>query len=86
DWLSGALCAIGLGAVVFALIEQPNLGWASPAIWLPGLLGAALFALFLVRQQRSPAPLMPLSLFRVRDFAWGNLATLFVYAALSLNG
>lgn len=86
DWWSGALCAIGLGAVVFALIEQPNLGWQSPAIWIPGVVGAALFALFLVRQQRSSSPLMPLSLFRVRNFGWGNLATLFVYAALSLNG
>ncbi|MDQ0728336.1 MFS transporter [Microbacterium sp. W4I20] len=86
DWWSGALCAIGLGAVVFALIEQPNLGWQSPAIWAPGILGAALFALFLVRQKTSAAPLMPLWLFRVRDFGWGNLATLFVYAALSLNG
>ncbi|MEV4775861.1 MFS transporter [Microbacterium sp. LWH12-1.2] len=86
DWWSGALCAIGLGAVVFALIEQPNLGWQSPAIWIPGVVGAALFALFLVRQEHSPAPLMPLSLFRVRNFGWGNLATLFVYAALALNG
>lgn len=86
DWLSGALCALGLGAIVFALIEQPNLGWQSPAIWLPGIVGTALFAWFLVRQQRSASPLMPLSLFRVRDFAWGNVATLFVYAALSLNG
>jgi EmrB/QacA subfamily drug resistance transporter len=86
DWWSGALCAIGLGAVVFALIEQPNMGWQSPAIWIPALGGAALFALFLVRQQRSSSPLMPLWLFRVRDFGWGNLATLFVYAALSLNG
>ncbi|MFY9712929.1 MAG: MFS transporter [Microbacterium sp.] len=86
DWWSGALCAIGLGAVVFALIEQPNLGWQSPAIWIPGVVGAALFALFLIRQHRSPSPLMPLSLFRVRNFGWGNLATLFVYAALALNG
>ncbi|WP_164234325.1 MFS transporter [Microbacterium hydrocarbonoxydans] len=86
DWWSGALCAVGLGAVVFALIEQPNLGWGSPGIWIPGVAGAALFALFLVRQQRSASPLMPLSLFRVRNFGWGNLATLFVYAALSLNG
>ena len=84
DWLSGALCAIGLGAVVFALIEQPNLGWQSPAIWLPGLIGAALFAWFLVRQQRSASPLMPLSLFRVRDFAWGNLATLFVLSLIHI--
>jgi MFS family permease len=30
--------------------------------------------------------MMPLSLFRIRNFGWGNLATLFVYAALSLNG
>ena len=86
DWWSGALCALGLGAVVFALIEQPNLGWGSPAIWIPLVVGVALFALFLVRQQTSASPLMPLSLFRVRDFGWGNLATLFVYAALSLNG
>lgn len=86
DWLSGALCAVGLGAVVFALIEQPNLGWTSPAIWLPGIGGIVLFAVFLLRQQRSTDPLMPLSLFRIRNFGWGNLATLFVYAALSLNG
>lgn len=86
DWWSGALCAVGLGAVVFALIEQPNLGWASPAIWIPGIGGAALFVWFLLRQRRSAEPLMPLWLFRVRDFGWGNLATLFVYAALSLSG
>ena len=86
DWWSGALCAIGLGAVIFALIEQPNLGWQSPAIWIPAVAGAALFALFLWRQQHSASPLMPLWLFRVRDFGWGNLATFFVYAALSLNG
>jgi EmrB/QacA subfamily drug resistance transporter len=86
DWWSGALCAVGLGAVVFALIEQPNMGWQSPAIWIPAIVGTALFALFLWRQQHSASPLMPLWLFRVRDFGWGNLATLFVYAALSLNG
>ena len=86
DWWSGMLCAVGLGAVVFALIEQPNLGWGSPAIWLPGVIGVAMFVAFLLRQPRSPAPLMPLSLFNARNFAWGNLATLFIYAALSLNG
>lgn len=86
DWWSGALCALGLGAIVFALIEQPNLGWTSPAIWIPAVVGTVLFAVFLWRQGRSATPLMPLWLFRVRDFGWGNLATLFVYAALSLNG
>lgn len=86
DWLSGALCALGLGGLVFALIEQERLGWASPAIWVPGAVGIALMAIFLIRQERSDTALLPLSLFRVRNFGWGNLSTLFVYAALSLNG
>ncbi|REJ07811.1 MFS transporter [Microbacterium bovistercoris] len=86
DWASGVLCAAGLGALVFALIEQPRLGWGSPAIWIPAVAGAALLIAFLVRQARVTAPMMPLDMFRVRNFGWGNLATLFVYAALSLNG
>ncbi|MEJ1088664.1 MFS transporter [Microbacterium sp. Mu-80] len=86
DWLSGALCAVGLGAVVFALIEQPLYGWAAPRIWITAVGGAALFTWFLLRQRHPETPMMPLSLFRVRNFGWGNLATLFVYAALALNG
>lgn len=86
DVVGAVLCAAGLGGVVFALIEQPNLGWASPVIWMPGLIGAAAFAGFLVRQRLARDPMMPLDLFRSRNFWAGNLATVFVYAALSLNG
>ena len=86
DWTSGILCAVGLGAIVFALIEQPNLGWGSPAIWATAVAGTVLFAWFIVRQKTASAPLMPLSLFAVRNFGWGNLATFFIYAALALNG
>jgi len=86
DWWSGALCAIGLGGLVFALIEQERMGWSAAAIWIPGALGILLLVAFLLRQRSSDTALMPLSLFTVRNFAWGNLATLFIYAALSLNG
>ncbi|MBB3156563.1 EmrB/QacA subfamily drug resistance transporter [Microbacterium proteolyticum] len=86
DIVGAVLCAVGLGGVVFALIEQPNLGWASPVIWLPGLIGAAAFIGFIVRQRLARDPMMPLDLFRARNFWAGNLATVFVYAALSLNG
>ena len=86
DWVSGILCALGLGALVFALIEQERLGWATPAIWMPGAGGILMLALFLWRQSRSPHPLLPLSMFGVRNFGWGNISTLFIYAALSLNG
>lgn len=86
DWVSGILGALGLGAIVFALIEQERLGWASPWIWMPGAAGVVLLALFIWRQVRSAHPLLPLSMFAVRNFGWGNISTLFVYAALSLNG
>lgn len=86
DLVGAALCAVGLGAGVFGLIEQSSLGWASPAIWGSLTLGIAAFTAFLVRQRFARQPMMPLSLFRVRNFWTGNLATAFVYAALSLNG
>jgi len=86
DWVSGVLCALGLGALVFALIEQERLGWASPWIWMPGVAGLVLLAVFVWRQARSVHPLLPLSMFTVRNFGWGNISTLFIYAALSLNG
>ncbi|MXS74755.1 MFS transporter [Microbacterium sp. CSI-V] len=86
DVLGAVLCAVGLGGIVFALIEQPNLGWGSPVIWVPAAVGVAAFAGFLVRQRVAREPLMPLDLFRSRNFWAGNLTTMFVYAALSLNG
>lgn len=85
DLLGAALCTVGLGGSVFALIEQPNLGWGSPAIWGTLSVGILAFASFLVRQRLARDPMMPLELFRVRNFWTGNLATAFVYGALSLN-
>ncbi|MGQ2915729.1 MFS transporter [Microbacterium aurantiacum] len=86
DVLGAVLCTLGLAGIVFALIEQPNLGAASPAIWIPGGLGVVLFTAFVLRQRRVRAPILPLDLFRARIFTAGNVATFFVYAALSLNG
>lgn len=86
DWLGAVLCTLGLGGTVYALIEQPNLGWLHPAVWISLVGGVALFALFLVRQHMTRHPILPLGLFRARNFWAGNVATTFVYAALSLNG
>lgn len=86
DVLGAIMCTLGLGAAVFALIEQPHLGWTSPAIWMPGLAGLVLLTGFVWRQRHVPGPILPLDLFRSRNFSAGNLSTLFIYAALSLNG
>ncbi len=86
DWLGAALCTLGLGATVFALIEQPHAGWGAPWIWMPMGLGILLLIAFVWRQRSTPSPILPLDLFRSRNFSAGNIATLFVYAGLSLNG
>ena len=86
DWPGAILCTLGLALAVFALIEQPSLGWMHPAVWAALAGGIVLFALFLVRQHVARAPILPLGLFRSRNFWAGNVATTFVYAALSLNG
>ncbi len=86
DYVGAVLCAVGLGAGVYALIEQPRLGWTHPSIVAGAAVGAVALASFLWRQARIPDPMLPLSLFRTRNFAWGNLSTWMIYGALSLNG
>jgi len=85
DWVGAVLGAVGLGGPVFALIEQARLGWASPMIWLPLAVGIVAFGVFLWWESRTRDPMMPLDLFRVRNFSAGNAATLFIYAALSFG-
>jgi hypothetical protein len=69
---------------VFALIEQPRLGWGSPAVIFPLIAGAALLVCFTLYESRARAPMLPLSLFRRRNFSAGNIETLSMYAGLSI--
>jgi EmrB/QacA subfamily drug resistance transporter len=85
DYAGAALGVIGLGGVVFALIEQGQVGWSDPLVWGIGLIGCLSLAAFTVVELRSSNPMLPFGLFRVRNFGVGNLATLVIYAALSLG-
>jgi EmrB/QacA subfamily drug resistance transporter len=76
------LSALGLGGPVFALIEQPTYGWGDPLVLVPLLAGIACFAAFIWREATARAPMLPLGLFRVRNFAIANAATLTTYAGL----
>lgn len=82
DWVGILLSALGLGGPVFALIEQPNLGWGDPRVWAPLLVGVVCFALFVLHEARARHPMMDLELFRIRNFAVANITTLAAYAGL----
>ncbi|MBC7590471.1 MAG: MFS transporter [Salinibacterium sp.] len=86
DIVGAMLGVLGLGGPVFALIEQGNFGWADPRIFLPFGLGVLSFAAFIWWESRVAAPMLPLGIFRNRNFAWGNIATFFIYGALSIGG
>jgi EmrB/QacA subfamily drug resistance transporter len=84
DIVGAVLCALGLGGPVFALIEQPSYGWGDPLVYIPLVGGIGLFVAFLAWERVCTHPMMPLSLFRIRNFAVGNLTTLTLYAGLGV--
>jgi EmrB/QacA subfamily drug resistance transporter len=83
DFLGATLCALGLAGPVFALIRQPSVGWGSPEVLVPALAGLLMLALFIAHEARTPHPMLPLGLFRRRNFTVGNLETLAMYGGLS---
>ncbi len=84
DWVGGLLGALGLAGPIFALIEQPTYGWSDGRVWLPLVIGCGLLASFFAWERRCVAPMLPLSLFKVRNFRVGNVATLTFYGALNV--
>lgn len=84
DWYGAILGALSLGGIVYALIEQPHFGWAHPLIYGTMGVGIVSLVLFIWREKVAAQPMMPLGLFRSRNFTAGNIATLSIYAGLSL--
>jgi EmrB/QacA subfamily drug resistance transporter len=85
DWLGAVLTFLGLAGPVLALIRQPVVGWSSVEVWGPGIAGVVLLGLFLVHEHRTAAPMLPLGLFKRRNFAIGNLQTFAMYGGLSVT-
>jgi EmrB/QacA subfamily drug resistance transporter len=83
DLVGALLTALGLAAPVFALTEQPQRGWIDPLV-IGGLVaGAVLLTAFVLWERHHSDPMLPLELFRRRNFTVANIETLLVYAGLS---
>jgi len=74
DWIGALLTTIGLGGIVYGFLESAPMA---------GAIGVAFLIVFLFVEAHSPAPMLPLELFRSQKFSGANLLTFFLYAALS---
>lgn len=83
DYAGAVAAVVFLSGVTFAFIEAPAFGWSSPVVVAMALAGVVGLAAFLARERRAAAPMLPLSLFRQRQFAATNAVTFIVYGALT---
>ena len=84
DWLGAAFSFGMLAGPTLALIRQPQSGWSAPDVMMPALAGLVFFGLFLWREATTAHPMLPLELFRRRNFTAANVQTFAMYAGLSV--
>jgi EmrB/QacA subfamily drug resistance transporter len=83
DWTGAIAVAIGLAAITWALSAIPASGFHDKTVLATLGGGAAFLILFVAIEARSrEAAMMPLSLYRSRNFAAANALTLLLYFAL----
>jgi EmrB/QacA subfamily drug resistance transporter len=84
DWSGAALAVLGLGGMVFGLLEWPPLGASHPLVLGALATGVLSLVLLVVVEGHARNPMLPLALFRSRTFTLANLLTLLLYAALGV--
>lgn len=83
DYIGAALATMSLGTLVYGLIESSRRGFADPFIIGALVFGVVTAIVFLLVEARRKNPMLPLTLFRSRNFSGANLLTLFLYTSLS---
>lgn len=82
DRPGAALTVLFLAGLTYGLVEGPAHGWGSPVVLSTLVLGTAAGGALLVVEGRRSAPMLPLAIFRSRQFTVTNGLTFLVYAAL----
>jgi hypothetical protein len=81
--LPGAVLATGgLMSIVYGLSKAPADGWGSSVVWSFIVGGLVLLGLFVWNERRAEQPLMPLSIFKIRNLAGANTAFLVIACTL----
>jgi EmrB/QacA subfamily drug resistance transporter len=84
DMAGATLTAVGLGGISWALIEGGERGFGGPPL-AAGAVGVAALVGFLALEWRVRDPMLPLEIFRSRQFTAANLVTFVVYASLGIT-
>jgi MFS family permease len=82
DWSGALLIFVALAGIAYGLIAASTRGWSDSAVITTLAVGGVLLVAFVWHERTSPAPMIPLELFRSRNFAGVNLQTLLLYGAL----
>jgi EmrB/QacA subfamily drug resistance transporter len=82
DTVGATLAVVFLAGSTYGLIEGPTLGWSSPAVVISLVAAAVSAPAFLLVEHRKANPMLPLDLFRSRQFSGANGVTFAVYGAL----
>ncbi len=85
DWLGAADVVLAVGGIAFGGIRGEQTAWSDPLAFAALGVGAIAFAAFPFLMANRRDPLVPLGLFRSRDFSAINLSTFLIYAALYLS-
>jgi len=82
DYRGAVLATAGLAGIVYGLIDSSNVGFLSPFVLAPLILGMLAFGLFIYIESTTASPMIPLRLFRSSTFSGANLITFLLYGAL----
>jgi EmrB/QacA subfamily drug resistance transporter len=85
DWVGSIVAVLAVGGLAFGAIRGQESHWSDSIAWTSLAVGAVSLGAFPILMARRPHPLVPLSLFRNREFASINLATFLIYGALYVS-
>jgi EmrB/QacA subfamily drug resistance transporter len=85
DWLGATVVALAVGGLAFGAIRGQQQQWRDPVAFVALGVGFIAAVAFPILMRRSSHPLVPLELFRSRNFTVTNIATLLIYGALYVN-
>ena len=84
DWIGAFLAILGLGGLVYGLLESVNLGWTNRLVLGSLILGFGGLITFVLAEAKVASPMVPLALFRSPTFSGANVLTFLLYAAVGI--